>query len=501
MDSFKRKLKYGGYSVIITVIFITAAILLNIVFGMLFGNLNLRFDLSERGMYSIENSTREYLAALDDVINIYFCSTEEQLNSFEYTFRQVIEIAQRFTEANSSFNLHFVNRLTNPQLLSRFGADVNDTDIIIESERTGRFRIVPLWEYRIEEFFFMGEQVSYDDAVFIERIFEQPVQRTLSAGAEQAFLSAIMTVSDVSPVRVAFTQGFGENGYSGMGSLLYTNGYTVDETDMLTAPVIDTDIDFLIIFSPLYDYSLEARRRISDWLDNGGNYGKTLLYFPFPDMPDTPNLDAFMAEWGLFAEYGFVLQGNPNFSFDPEGYVQFVAVTGEAFAGDGALDAPLVASFIRPVTRLFESRQSIETYSLAEALPGAAFNSSNEDNDDRAFGGGNFSAIAMSCKSRFEGFDELTSRVIVFGTPSFFLTEMLMTPQFSNAQFLLNIFGDISGRSDLARQARILPKSFHAPVFEITMAQANAIAIVFIIVVPALIIAAGLVVFFRRRYR
>ncbi|MDR2558592.1 MAG: GldG family protein, partial [Oscillospiraceae bacterium] len=113
INDLRRKLKHGSYSVVITVVFITIAILLNVVFSMLFGSLNLHFDLTERGLYSIEASTAEYLAALDDTINIYFCSTEENFTGRGIEFVQAHEIAKRFYEAGRSITVTFVDRLTN----------------------------------------------------------------------------------------------------------------------------------------------------------------------------------------------------------------------------------------------------------------------------------------------------------------------------------------------------------------------------------------------------
>ncbi|MCL2637146.1 MAG: GldG family protein [Oscillospiraceae bacterium] len=495
----KRKLKHGSYSVVITVVFVAIAILLNVVFNMLFGNFNLRFDLTERGLYSIEADTAEYLAALDDTINIYFCSTEERFTGLGIEFSQTHEIAKRFAEANRSFTVAFTDRLTNPAFAAKFGGNLTDTNIVIESEKTGRFRVLRESEYIIYEFFANGERIPESQAYEMYMMqWGQFVDVDVSAGAEQAFLSAIMFVADLEPVRVAFTQGFGESNYSAMYNILHNNGYVVEEINMLTAPELDPEIDFLVIFAPIYDYSADARARVSSWLDNEGMYGKNLLYFPAPEMPETPSLDALTAEWGLVTEYGHIRQSNPNFAFDAEGYMQFLTITGDEFTDEGVLEAPLVGTFIRPVTPSFESVHSIVTSVLAETLPGTitVFDPENYTVND-AF----VSAIAMSRKTRYEGLTEFSSRVIVFGSPTFFFAETLMTPQFSNAQFLLNIFNDISGRSDIASQVRVIPKSFNATMFDITAGQANTIAIFFVIIIPLLIIAAGLVVFFRRRYK
>jgi hypothetical protein len=508
-EQLRRKLKHGSYSVVITVIFIAAAVLLNIVFGMLFGNLNLRFDLTERGLYSIEASTRDYLAALDDTINIYFCSTEERFTGGGMAFIQAHETAKRFAEANRNFNINFVDRLTNPAFAAQFGGNLTDTCIVIESVNTERFRVVREPEYIIFEYFFNGERIP--EAQVQEMLFfgfGEFIDHDVSAGTEQALLSAIMSVSDVSPVRVAFTTGFGESGYSAMYAILHVNGYLVEEIDMLTGTTeIDPEIDFVVMFGPSIDYSFDALMMLNNWLDNDMQYGKNLLYFPAQEMPMTPNLDRFMAdEWGLVAEYGFAAQTDPffSFAFDEFGFTQFVRMAGESFADD-IPERTLVATAIRPITLLFESRPSMTTEALVQtyAAPGtgSVFVPLLEETEEWEFTYETLNAVAMSRKTRHEGFETLASRVIMFGTPLFFSADFLLLEQFTNSQLLLNIFNDISGRSEIASSVRIMPKSFHSTMFDITAGQADTIAVFFVIIIPLLIIAAGLVVFFRRRYR
>jgi hypothetical protein len=380
------------------------------------------------------------------------------------------------------------------------GGNLIDTDIVIKSEKTGRFRVVREAEYLIEEFFFNGERITFEDAMFIVQYLGQPVARDVSAGSERAFLSAIMEVSDMTPIRVAFTQGFGEFEYSAMRSLLQRNGFMVEEIDMLMAAEIDPEIDFIVIFSPAYDYSLSARALLDSWLDNDGRYGKTLLYFPAPEMPQTPNLDAFTEEWGLRAEYGFVVQDNDFYAFpgDEHRLIQFVRATGEAFS-DSVPERTLFATAIRPITQLFETRPSQKTTVIAESYDGSFYHPLYDIEEDTALFYEILNVIAMSQKTRYEGFEELTSRVILFGSPSFFIGETLLTEQFSNAVMLLNIFNDISGRSDIS--VTVIPKSFVPAMFEITLGDANRLMRIFVLYLPLLIITTGLVVYFRRRYR
>ncbi|MCL2020230.1 MAG: GldG family protein [Oscillospiraceae bacterium] len=497
-----RKLKHGGFSAALTLIFIAAAVLFNVVFDLLISRFNIRFDLSERGLYSIEKSTYEYISALDDTINFYFCSPEEAFTGRGQVYLQVYETARRFAEANKNTNIYFVNRLTDPAFSAKYGGNLTDSDVIIESERTGRYQVVREADYIIFEYFLNGEQIT-EQMAFEAASFglHELLHRDVSAGTEQAFLSAVMRVSDTTPVRVAFSNGFGERGYEAMAELLSLNGYLIEEIDLLTTAVIDPDLDFLVVFAPTFDLSTSACEAVNNWLDNSGVYGKSMLYFPSMELLDAPNTDSLLAQWGMWVEPGFIAQSNPGYSFhtDEFGFTQFIRATGEAFA-EGIIERSLVATYIKPVW-ISENVSSLSTTPLLITYDGSwVFPLVEIEEVDDWFPVDEVLCVAaMGRKSRFEGTEHLSSRMIVFGSPAFFVGETLDNEQFTNALLLLNVFGDLSGRSDIA--ARVMPKSFISANFDITTAQANGIAITFVAVIPLIIIITGLVVFFKRRYR
>jgi hypothetical protein len=511
-----KKFRRGGFSVAVTVIFIAAVVLINVIINTLLSRFDVRLDLSERGLYSIEQSTADFLGNLDDTIHFYFCSNEEAYRSLSDYFPQVIEIVNRFTESNRSFTITFIDRLSNPGFSSQYGGDLRDSDIVIVSENTGRFRVVTSSDYMVVDFVLQGQRLSQEEAMQLAQ-FGAPVDIDISSGAEQAFLSAIMSVSDTSPVRVAFTAGFGEGVvtttagesilYAPMAALLEKNSYLIETVDLFSASVIDPEIDYLIIFTPTFDYSMQAIETIDAWLDNEGMHGKTLLYFPTArnDIRSTPNLDAFLAEWGIRVEPGYVLQSNNNFaSAGSDGLEQMVNHAGLFSEG---VDTPLVGYFIRPLTALFERQASFMTNVFLQGFPGTMFFPFEAMNDEldgeelaALFGGLEVMDMGiMSTKLRYHNMDELTSRIIAFGSPYFFTHVYLEAEHFGNAHLLLNIFNVLSGRDE--NRVFIMPKSFTMTRFEITAAQANGISMVFVIILPLVIIALGLVVYFRRRYK
>jgi hypothetical protein len=508
-----RKWKRGGLSVLLTIIFVTAVVLINVIINTLLSRFDVRLDLTEQRLFSIEPSTAEFLNDLDDTIHFYFCSNEEAYRSLSNYFGQVIAIVERFAESNRNFTVSFVDRLSNPVFSAEYGGNLSDSDIVIVSEKTGRYRVVNSSEYMVVSFFYDGQRISQNDALMY-RQFGAAVEVDISSGAEQAFLSAIMSVSDLSPVRVAFTEGFGEGVITNRTVMLYEpieylleqNSYIIETVNLITEEAIDPDIDFLIIFAPTLDYSIHAINAVADWLDNDGFHGKNLLYFPAVfDVRDTPNLDSFLAEWGVRIEQGFVVQNNRNFAIaGSNGIDQFVA-HGGMFSG--GVELPFAGSLIRPVTQLFERDSAFMTSIFLQSYPGTSLlpfeaidgGLDDEELEQLLLQTDVYNMGIMSMKIRLNNMDEFLSRVITFGSPYFFTPNFLESEHLANAHLLLNIFDSLSGRDD--QRAFIIPKSFSHTTFEITAGQADSIAVTFVVIMPVIIIALGIVVFIRRRYK
>jgi len=503
-----RNLKRGGFSAAVTVIFITAAVLLNIIVNTVLDRFDVRVDLTERGLYSIEKTTAEYLGSLDDDIKIYFCSERsvfESLSNYGY-YSQVVETAERFAESNDKFSIDFIDRLSDPTFSAKYGGGLTDTDVVIESGKTGRYRVVPASEYLVVDYYVDGQKISEDEAEYYYYLGYQP-SYDVSSSSEQAFLSAIMSVTNLSPVYIAFTDGFGEGSitdtdiklYATMKELLEKNSYITQTVNLFTADAVDPSVDFLVIYAPLFDYSADALDKIDKWLDNDGMYGKTLLFFPsVSQMPETPNLDSFLEEWGIRAEKGLIYQTNSSYA-SSDGYQQYIKATGRF--SSGIAEQTLIGVYMRPITLLYEFSSSFTTAPILTGYDGTVFIPTpipEEYGEDWEPDRETLNAGAISTKIRYDGLDALESHIIAIGSPYIF-ANYLEAEGFSNDIFLLNIFGDISGREEAA--VYITPKSFRMTTFEITAKQADTIALVFVVIIPLVIIGTGLAVFFRRRYR
>lgn len=502
-----KRIKHGALSVAFTVIFVAAIVLINVIFNMVLDRFDIAADLTDKAIYSIDGSTAEYLAGIDDSVSIIVTAEENAFeNTYEY-FKQVSEIAKRFANSNPRFTVEYRDLDENPTFYAKYGATLTVGSIIVESEKTGRYVIVTQEDYLSPKYYFMNPstgqstEVSYEEYYYYYQMGYGYVE--YYAAAERSLLSAVMNVTNENPVRVAFLTGYGANdNNSPFGDLLESNAFTVEALDIANVERIDPDIDFAVLFAPLYDYDNDDINKLDVWLDNGGMYGKSLLYVPAAQVDVLPKLNSYLREWGLSLESGYVYQTNTDYGYiaSPT-YQQFTLEDSDYSSGIDVTTKATQADRMKPITILFEESSIYVTAPIISTYSGAVIAPFDMEDWDpsQAESSGTYVIAAESNKTRFEGFDPYRSRVFVISGEYFLDQAFLNASSINNADIMLSIFNTVSDKADI--EISVTPQAFGVATFEITGSQAQTITIVFAVVIPLLVIAAGVVVIIRRKRR
>lgn len=502
-----KKFKYGGLSVLFTVIFVSVIILINVITNTVLARFDVEIDLTENKLFSIEEQTAEFLKALDDEINITVASNEADFTGARQEYKQTDTIAKRFSETNSNININYIDLLQNPSLSGKYGGELTQVSIIVESKKTGRYKVLTPDDYvNVTYFTTDGQQLSYEEANYYYMLGMQVVS-DVSASAEQALLSAIMSVSNDTPVRVAFASGFGEGSdassqeliYKAFSDLLEKNAYVVETLDLLLTDTIDTGLDYLVIFAPNNDYDIDTLTKIDKWLDNSGKFRKNVIYVASVVNPETPNLDGFLADWGIRVEKGGIYQTDTAYATGQSGYSQYMMLDESDF-GKSIKNGTFFVSTLRAVTPLFSESGNLVVTPILSSFEGAIVVPMDADENwpINEAEKGTFHGIVESKKLSFEGTTPYISRVIAFGGPYIFNSSYLSASQLSNSRLFIDIFNVISGKEE---GVVLTPKPFAMTSFEISAQTANTIAVVFAIVLPIIIISCGIAVYLRRKHK
>ena len=506
----KRNFKHGTMSVILTVVFVAAVILVNVIVGLISERFDTDVDLSDSGMYTLEEDTEAYIAGVDKEVTITVLNSESNFEAAGEPYKQVNELLKKMQLANPLLKLEYKQLDQNPAYASQFtGETIADNYIVVECPSTDQHKILIDNDSSGNGYISIDTEAYYNAyyAAYYSGGSFDPYDYVYS-NIEQEVVSALMFVTNDDPVRVAFTTGYEEGDSSALQELLDKNGYSVEAINLMQVEAIDPEIDFVVIYAPMMDIDNDNLTKLDKFLDNGGAFGKNILYFASAYQSETPNIDAFLADWGMSVERSLVGQSDGNYVFtyyDQEsyaylyGYLQQICDTN--YAGSAYNNGLFTyGSNMRPVVQLWEdgARGNIEQEILMQSHDGAftvPFDADESYEVDAAEVGVYNGAIVAY---RVHSNTQEISRLAVFGSEKLAGSMFMGYSNSNNSKFFINMFNNICGRDE---GVTITSKSFATTGFDMTSQQADTLAIFLCIVIPVAVIALGIIIWVRRRHR
>ncbi len=476
-----RKFKYGSVATGLTVAVVAIVIILNIIFSLLADAYSWKIDMTSYDLYSITDSTREIANALtaeEEIKLTVMYNEEEYPEQFRETVKRIVNLSDRIS-------CSYVDPDVNPQILTSFGA-----------------------EYSIEEGAIVVQNGDRVRVVAFEEMYEQDASTyTVTYKTEEALASAMLYVTKEEIPLVYFITGHGEKGYDSLMSMMANNGADVQEVKLNQLAKFDDMARVMVICGPAMDYSQAEIYQLQQFLANDYNYERDLFFFSDPASPALPNLEAFLAEWGMKVENNLVLESDENsastFASSTEsGPLYTIPSYTDAEVGGVKLTADYlsVVPTASSVTLLFEEQEITATQALlttskdSYAKDNAVVNTYEKAEGDTA---GPFNLAAIATRYRYQDNVEISSHLFVAGSVEM-LEETYMTYN-GNSNFLYEVYKMMVGESELTEMLGA-KKTATATTMILDTATLRAGSIVFIGVIPGIFLIIGLIVFIRRRY-
>ncbi len=476
-----RKARYGAAATAILLITVALVIVLNIVVGMLVERFpNLKLDLTANKAYELQDDTVDYMSHLTKDVNLYILSTEDKFVGNGEYFVQAKNLLEKIeSSSDGKLKLQYIDTTSNPGFTQKYpNVDWDSSKNLAIVECGKQYKSLTL-----------DECFEYDQEYAASYGYYDFTGTTI----EQAVVTAVLNVTTDDKIIADILTGNQEADYSAVSTLLNNNAYQVNEISLLTAD-IDADAKFLLLYAPAVDFDDDAIQKISNWLDNDGKYGKTLIYIPSATNTNTPNLDAFLEEWKLTLSEGYVFETSSDHLLN--GVSEFAFLTDYSDYYTENLknpDIPVVTMQSRGITIGDESTAHalLSTSDKAGIMPYEP--AEDWDYNDAITG----KAIPVAAESVKSG-NEAESKLIVFGSEYMFRENFLSINSFNNSAFLINIFNTIGDKDD--DSVTIESKSLESTELGITDASTAAVMfVVFSIVIPVAVLVVGLIVWLRRR--
>lgn len=476
-----RKFKYGTMATVLTVVFLAALVLVNVVATLLLERYPLTIDLNSDKRFSLTQESIDYLGTLDQEVRVYVCADEDTFENANEYYKQAYEVIRNYTRYSSRISLTFVDLLSNPGFASGYPDYTLYTgDIIVETD-------------------LRNKRLTSSDLFNIEVSNYGYTQTVTSSKAEQAMTGAIMYVTDRDPVTVGVLNTDGLTDVSGYVSLLESNNYAIQEINLLTEE-IPSDLEFVILGQPSADLTADQITKLETYLSNNEQYEKGLVFVASAQRTVGSRLAAFLEDWGLEVGTGFVLETDTSRMYgDPR--IMLGQLTGSDYlSGMNSQGSAIMVPLSRPINLLFEadSNRTTETLLTTAAtgviMPEEGF---SEDVTYDSLPKAERNLVAISTRTLYDNLTPKVSYVVVYGSEMMLQSSFLQEASMNNADFALTLTNSLAEKEE---GLKIVPVDFTSTTITITQAQSNVFLVVLVIVIPLAILGTALVVYLRRRH-
>lgn len=454
----RRSLR-NGYLAGLSVLAVALAVAVNLVVGQLPSNVT-EFDLSSNQLYSISDTSKEYLANLTDEIEIVVLSEEDGVD------QRIEKFITRYAALSDKITLTWIDPVMNPSALTEY--NVSGSCVVVQNSATGKQETIPF-----------SDMITYDYSSYY-----YTGQVTESAfDCEGQLTGAIEKVTSDSQATAYLLTNHGEGTFPTQAQkMLDRSNMATEELNLLLQGSIPEDCSLLISYAPTQDLEQTELELVREYLANGGH----VMLLEGQQEAALPNWEALLREYGIERVDGYIADQQ-----------RFFAQSGSYYAIFPVLDAgnSITAEFgSNDLALVYNSRGYQQGSPSRDTITVSPFMTSSD------------AAVAVTSDSQTEGTywlgacaseetDAGTAKLLVFGSSS--LIDDSLTTQYStlvNLTVFTNAATDgIKEGSNLSIPTKSLAVSYN------TIRAGGLWGIVFVAVIPVALLLFGLVRWMKRR--
>ena len=467
---FKNKsFKYGSYAFVMTAVVIAVIVLVNAILGLSVVRDRVRFDITKTKLFSIGQQSIDVVKALNKDVDIYIMAPENQYGNI------------LVTEVLKQYAINGNGRIKSPQYI-----DLDkDPTFISKNLDPDQVKGIQTGDIVVKS----GSNIKVlTDSDFTETSYDSyGTPQVTGIKVEQAFTSAIKSVTADKSTTIGFVSGHGEIGASAISQLrsaISMNNYKMQDVS-LSSP-ISSDVNDLIFTAPTGDLLPKELENLISYLDKGGN-----AIFLF----DVPQVAKEMTNFNqVFNKYYLQINTDLVVEYSQQNYLQDNwRIRPRVYQNDVTQNLNADQLFVylpgsRSVTIMGENQGLV-----ISPLFGTTENAGSVDLSTNQEKQGQYYIGALSTSGVAYGVD---SKIAVIGNCSF-VTDIMMAQYGDNGlRYIVSILNWMQNSADSV----IIPaKSLEQPPLNLTEQSRIFVFILLIAILPLIIIGFGVFVWIRRK--
>lgn len=469
-----KNLSLGAYSTGMIAVAVAIVAVINLVLGELPASWT-SIDVTSQKLYSLTDQTKEYVKNMQEDVTIYVIVSE---SSKDNTLAQTL---QRMDDLSDHISVEYVDPNVNP----RFHTQYTDSNISINSMIVVSDKRNKVIDYN------NVYETSYD----YDNYTGSYSSSTTGYDGEGQIMSALdFVLSDDMP-KMYMTSGHGEHTLSST----FTSAVSKENVDYETINLMDydtvpEDAACLFINGAVKDFSSDDKDKVIDYLDKGGN---VILVTAYTDEA-TPNLDELMGYMGLSLEKGMVVEQDKN-NYYGTPYLLLPTQTSSTYTSGLYGKYYIFAPYAQGIVVDNEEAEGF-TYKTFLSTSDKAFVKSdvNNLNDYKLKEGDREGTFGLGVSAVKELEDGSQATMVVYSSEQMFTDEANSIVSGANLVLFTNT---VSGFVDHEVTVSIPAKEYEVSYLTVSQSKAVLIGMLTTIIIPLGCLAAGFIIWFRRRKR
>ena len=430
----------------------------------------LEFDMTKNDLYKVSGITTQMLRDLKDPIDVLVFTDESTAD------QHFVKFMEKYDALSPKVSVTFIDPQKNPSALTEYEAEANTVQV--RNSASGAVSSFKVAGFDGQD----AAAVLYDYSAYYMYGSLSPT----SFDAEGRLAGAINAVTGGQQYTICFMSGHGESAApTSITTMLDKANYLQYSLELLSAGSVPEDCDLLVCNAPTSDLSVDELDILKRWLADGGKMFLVL------DQNTLTNFSALLKVYGIQTEQGYLADPANMYQQYAErfGMYCFHPVYNEdselcqGISSDGMVIGAVPLTLVTP-----ERRASETEFFMSSSTSGVNYyGQADEEIEEGIYYVGVVATEAVS--------EDTESRLTVISS-GYYVSDMVLSnfPSLSNATVIMNaINANFNGVEAVAIGAKSMGVSYNS------LTRTTPYSLFFVVIVPAVFLAAGLIFWLRRR--
>lgn len=437
-----------------------------------------QIDCTYNKMYELTENTEEFLANLEEDIEIYV------LNSDKSKDTQIDETLQRYKALSKHISVEYVDPSVNPYFYQSYTdtSPSQNSVIVVGSQRS---KVIDYYDLYEIEYSMNYYTYSYTTNV-------------TGYDAEGQITSAIEYVTmDAEELAVIYElTGHGETSLSSaFTEVLEKANIRLESLNLFNEEAVPEDAQAIIIHAPTTDFNTEDAQKVIDYLNSGGNAIVTCNYGTM----GLTNFDSIIQTFGLDWVDGIVAENNIQYYYSGNPFYLLPEVNSTSYTS--SIAGEYVLALYGVGITYPEDTDTITYDSLLETTDSSVSKTDLQNITTSKYEEGDVEgpfSIGVAATKMID--DETASQLVVLGSSMILSDDTNMVVSGNHALMFTNIISQMTTETELA--SSVIPVK-ELSLSNITIDTMTSLSLAFVIigVVPVGLLGYGIFVWCVRRKR